>query len=94
MVKLYVRSAEELTALHSDKAHYLVINNSLKGFENFAVDWPILLVIFKLLSVSIFIIVTSPTSTHALMEAGWEEHNEPRIMEGRPNHLGEDSDQF
>ena len=66
----------------------------LKGFENFAADWSILLIILKLLSVSIFIIFTSPTSTHALMDAGWEEHNEPKIMEGRPNHLGEDSDQF
>ena len=49
---------------------------------------------YYIVLIDIFIIFTSPTSTHALMDAGWEEHNEPKIMEGRPNHLGEDSDQF
>ncbi|MBP82308.1 MAG: sodium:proton antiporter [Verrucomicrobiales bacterium] len=66
----------------------------LNGFESFSENWPILLVILKLLGVSIFILFTSPTATHALMDAGWEECSKPKIKEGRPNHLGEDSDQF
>ena len=66
----------------------------LKGCDRFAEDCAIVLVILKPIAVNIFIICTSPTSTHALMDAGWEDGNEPEIMEGRPNHLGEDSDQF
>tara|TARA_R110000850_G_scaffold276075_2_gene416953 strand:- start:232 stop:603 length:372 start_codon:yes stop_codon:yes gene_type:complete len=64
----------------------------LNHFESFSHDWIILLVILKLLAVSIFIIFTSPTSTHALMDAGWEDKNRPDIKDGRPNHLGDDCD--
>tara|TARA_R110002096_G_scaffold27831_4_gene84621 strand:+ start:593 stop:964 length:372 start_codon:yes stop_codon:yes gene_type:complete len=66
----------------------------LKGFESFSHDWLTLLVILKLIGVSIFIIFTSPTSTHALMDAGFEDNNQPEIKEGRPNHLADDCDQF
>jgi multicomponent Na+:H+ antiporter subunit G len=66
----------------------------LKDFHSFSHDWPILLVILKLLAVSIFIFLTSPSSTHALMDAGWEDKVEPEIGEGRPNHLNDDSGKF
>ena len=50
--------------------------------------------ILKLLGISIFILITSPTSTHALMDAGWEDKAEPTIQEGHPNHLNDDSGKF
>lgn len=66
----------------------------LNDFESLSHDWPVLLVILKLLGISLFILITSPTSTHALMDAGWEDKVEPTIEEGRPNHLNEDSETF
>lgn len=66
----------------------------LKDFESFSHDWPVLLVILKLLAVSVFIFMTSPTSTHALMDAGWEDKVEPEIGEGKPNHLNDDCGKF
>ena len=66
----------------------------LNDFHSFSHDWPVLLVILKLIGVSIFILITSPTSTHALMDAGWEDEIEPVLEEGRPNQLAEDCDKF
>ena len=66
----------------------------LKDFESFSHDWPVLLVILKLLGISLFILFTSPTSTHALMDAGWEDKVEPTIEEGHPNHLNDDAETF
>lgn len=66
----------------------------LKDFDSFYEDWPILLVILKLMAVTLFIFLTSPTSTHALMDAGWEEKVEPKIGEGKPNHLNDDCGKF
>lgn len=63
----------------------------LKDFHGFSHDWPILLVIFKILCISVFILLTSPTSTHALMDAGWEDGVEPTIADGAANHLKDDS---
>lgn len=62
----------------------------LKDFHGLSHDWPILLVIVKILAISVFILVTSPTSTHALMDAGWEDGVEPTIHKGSSNHLAED----
>ncbi|MEM9281196.1 MAG: monovalent cation/H(+) antiporter subunit G [Verrucomicrobiota bacterium] len=64
----------------------------LRDFHSLSHDWPILLVIAKLLAVSLFILITSPTSTHALMDAGWEDGVEPEIGEGRLNQLRDDYD--
>ncbi len=66
----------------------------LKDFHSFSHDWPILLVILKLLAVSLFIFMTSPVSTHALMDAGWEDKVKPEIGEGKPNHLNDDCEKF
>ena len=66
----------------------------LKDFHSFSHDWPILLVILKLLAVSLFIFMTSPASTHALTDAGWEDKVKPEIGEGKPNHLNDDSEKF
>jgi len=62
----------------------------LRDFQDVSHDWPVLLVILKLLAISGFVFLTSPTSTHALMDAGWEDGVEPTIQEGRNNHLEED----
>lgn len=62
----------------------------LRDFQSFSTDWPILLVILKLLGISAFVLLTSPTSTHALMDAGWEDQVKPEIKEGRKNELGDD----
>lgn len=44
-------------------------------------DWykPVI-VIVKLIGVSLFIMLTSPTSTHALMEAGYEDGIDPQVV--------------
>jgi len=64
----------------------------LRDFESFSHDWPALLVILKLLGITLFIFITSPTSTHALMDAGWEDQIRPSIGKDRTNHLAEDSE--
>ncbi len=61
----------------------------LNDFHSFAHDWVILLVILKLLAISAFILLTGPTSTHALMDAGWEDGIEPKLKDGA-NALAED----
>jgi multicomponent Na+:H+ antiporter subunit G len=62
----------------------------LHDFDNFSEDWLTLLVILKLLAVVLFIFLTSPTATSALMDAGWEDDVKPVISEGRSNHLEDD----
>jgi len=66
----------------------------LKDFHSFAEDWLVILVVIKLLGISAFILLTSPTSTHALMDAGWEDEVEPEIREGRENQLNDDNPKF
>jgi multicomponent Na+:H+ antiporter subunit G len=64
--------------------------HQLHDFDNFSEDWLTLLVILKLLAVVLFIFLTSPTATSALMDAGWEDDVKPVISEGRSNHLEDD----
>ena len=57
----------------------------------FSKDWfshngVTLLVILKLLAICVFIMMTSPTSTHALMDAGWEDGIEPKLKKDKPNN--------
>jgi len=47
-------------------------------------------VMFKILAICVFIMVTSPTSTHALMEAGYEDGIEPLIDKDGVDCLAED----
>ena len=63
----------------------------LKDFHGLG-DWGILLVVLKLLGICAFIMLTGPTSTHALMDAGYEDGNKPEGVIGR-NALDEDSNQ-
>ena len=62
----------------------------LHDFDNFSEDWLTLLLILKLLAVVLFIFLTSPTATSALMDACWEDDVKPVISEGRSNHLEDD----
>ncbi len=62
----------------------------LHDFHSFSHDWLTLLVILKLLAVVVFIFLTSPTATSALMDGGWEDNVKPVISEGRSNHLEDD----
>ena len=62
----------------------------LHDFDNFSEDWLTLLLILKLLAVVLFIFLTSPTATSALMDAGWEDNVKPIISEGRSNNLEDD----
>ena len=41
--------------------------------------WKPILVIVKLMGISLFIMLTSPTSSHALMEAGYRDGIEPKV---------------
>lgn len=61
--------------------------HELHDFGSFSHDWPILLVILKLSAIVLFIFLTSPTSTAALMDAGWEDGIEPVVEAGRDNAL-------
>ena len=46
------------------------------------------LVVAKIIAIGIFIMVTSPTSTHALMQAGYDDGIEPDGHAGEPTGLG------
>lgn len=48
--------------------------------------WADLLVVVKLLAICAFIMLTSPTATHALMDAGYEDGIEP-LMRKKGNAL-------
>ena len=60
---------------------------SLAGLQN---DWGTLLIILKLAGICLFIMITSPTSTHALMNAGWEDDIEPTLKDNDANDLAKD----
>jgi len=63
----------------------------LHGFHSPADNWPILLVILKLLAIVAFILLSSPTGTHALIDAGWEDGIEPELKSGgQSNALEQD----
>jgi multicomponent Na+:H+ antiporter subunit G len=53
-------------------------------------DWFTILIILKLFAICTFIMVTSPTSTHALMNAGWEDDIEPVLKDEDSDELGKD----
>ena len=54
-------------------------------------DWLKIFIILKLLGICVFIMITSPTSTHALMDAGWEEGMDPELKDENSNDLMEDT---
>jgi multicomponent Na+:H+ antiporter subunit G len=62
----------------------------LRDIHDLSHDWPVLLVVLKLLAIVVFIYLTSPTSTSALADAGWEDGIDPVIEPGRENHLKDD----
>ena len=41
------------------------------------------IIAIKLLGICVFIMITSPTSTHALMDAGYEDGVEPTVKRGK-----------
>ena len=47
-------------------------------------SWVSLLVAVKILAIGLFISLTSPTSTHALMKAGFDDGIEPVLDEEKP----------
>lgn len=53
-------------------------------------NWAILIIILKLLAICAFIMITSPTSTHALMNAGFEDDIEPKLKSDDANDLAKD----
>lgn len=54
-----------------------VVHVSGDFFQDPLHNWGVLLVMVKILFIAAFIMLTSPTSTHALMRAGYEDANEP-----------------
>ena len=61
------------------------------SFANISHDWLTILIILKLFGICVFIAVTSPTSTHALMDAGWEDGIPPELKNEQANDLAEDT---
>ena len=59
----------------------------LQLFHGFV--WSDLLIMAKILAICAFIMLTSPTSTHALMDAGYDDGIEPLIAEGEENALAD-----
>ncbi len=55
-------------------------------------DGLIILIVLKLIAICAFIMITSPTCTHALMDAGWEDGIEPELKEKGANALAKDID--
>ncbi len=60
-------------------------------FGNIAEDYTTLLLFLKLLGICAFVMMTSPTSTHALMDAGWEEGIPPELGDAEGNDLEKDT---
>lgn len=57
----------------------ILLGAAIHVFEDFFYDplqWGVLLVMVKILAIAAFIMLTSPTSTHALMRAGFEDAHE------------------
>ena len=48
-----------------------------------------LLVMAKIMAICAFVMLTSPTSTHTLIDAGYDDGIEPMIAEGQSNALAE-----
>jgi multicomponent Na+:H+ antiporter subunit G len=46
------------------------------------------LILVKLFGICVFIMITSPTATHALMDAGYEDGVEPTVKRGQDALLG------
>ncbi|NNE92925.1 MAG: monovalent cation/H(+) antiporter subunit G [Verrucomicrobiales bacterium] len=46
-----------------------------------------LFVVLKLAAICAFIMITSPTSTHALMDSGWEDGIDPELKDENSNAL-------
>jgi multicomponent Na+:H+ antiporter subunit G len=44
-------------------------------------------VFFKLIAICVFIMLTSPVSTHALMDAGYEDGIRPKLKDGASDDL-------
>lgn len=63
---------------------------TLRDVHDLSHDWPVILVVVKLLAIIVFIYLTSPTATSALTDAGWEDGIDPVIEPGRENHLEDD----
>lgn len=77
-----VRFPDFYTRMHAaGKGDTLSTLLILAGFGLYALKeygaWPEILVIGKILLICVFIMVTSPTSTHALMQAGYDEVVKP-----------------
>jgi multicomponent Na+:H+ antiporter subunit G len=64
--------------------------HTLSDVHDLSHDWPVILVVVKLLAVIVFVYLTSPTATSALTDAGWEDGIDPVIEPGRANHLEDD----
>lgn len=66
----------------------VILGLALHEFRHF--DGSLDIIVFlKLVAICAFIMLTSPTSTHALMDAGYEDGIEPIIGEGGENALAE-----
>ena len=59
--------------------------HDVHGLAGLREHWSILLVILKLLAICAFIMITSPTATHALMDAGFEDGIDP-VIDGENNN--------
>lgn len=66
----------------------VILGFAIHEFRHFdgSVD---VIVFLKLMAICAFIMLTSPTSTHALMDAGFEDGIEPVIGDGGENALAE-----
>lgn len=57
----------------------ILLGAAIHVFEDFfhdPIQWGVLLVMVKILAIAAFIMLTSPTSTHALMRAGFDDAHE------------------
>ncbi len=65
----------------------ILLGLSLQLLHDF--QWLDLLIVGKILAIAAFIMLTSPTSTHALMDAGFEDGIPPLIGENGKNDLAD-----
>ncbi len=69
----------------SDTMSTISLLTAFALFQLHDLSWPNLLVVGKIFFIVAFISLTGPTSTHALMHAGYQRRNRPPVRKQEPD---------
>ena len=72
-----------------DTLSTICLLTALALYQMHDLSWPNLLVVGKIFFIVAFISLTGPTSTHALIHAGYQRRNRPPIRDSETKEAGE-----